>query len=228
MQSLTSSRSQVKCQGLFSPSKNYLAAPVAWARPLGKTSGVELRLNIKTRSSSYEEAYKQIRERRIARKQAKESEKAKEEAGESDNGENLVVQEGDDVTFAWEARSCATGDIVDRTTPIFGNTQRKGQPETPVEVQVGDGPGFAPKQGLRLAFSKLAKRTRVGDVLYVYCRPKGSGWFRSYDIFSERGVFLTTLSAEEKICGWAESDTVFSLQVIKIKPPPGNRRRTEV
>jgi hypothetical protein len=179
-------------------------------------------------SDSYEEAYKQIRERRIARKQQKDMEKIAEEMGDSDMGENLVTQEGDMVTFAWEARSVETGEIVDRTTQIFGNTQRKGQPEVPVEVQVGDGPGFAPKQGLRLAFSKIAKRTRVGDVLYVYCRPKGSGWFRSYDIFTERGVFLTTLSTEEKSCGWAESETVFSLQVIKIKPPPGNRRRTEV
>jgi hypothetical protein len=71
------------------------------------------------------------------------------------------------------------------------------------------------------------KRTKVGDVLKVYCKSKGSGWFKTYDIYSERGVFLTTLTAQEKACSWAEEETVFILQVIKIDPPPGGRRRTE-
>lgn len=180
-------------------------------------------------SCSYAEAYKKIKENRIAKKKAKEA-MAAEAANPTDSqgaDDDFVCQEGDLVTLGWEAKLISTGVGIDRTSPIFGATNRPGKPEVPVEVQVGDGPGFEPKRGLKLAFSLVCKGTRAGDRVTIYSKPKGSGWLKSYDVYSESGKFLTVLSSEEKACKWSEEQVAFELEVVRVRPPAGreNKRR---
>jgi hypothetical protein len=177
---------------------------------------------------SYEEAYKKIRENRIARKLAKEQAAAVSLDSPFEGNADFVSQDGDVVTVQWEGRLVSNGQLIDRTSPMFGATNKPGGVEIPIDIQLGTTVGFAPKHGLKLAFSLVLGGMKAGETTSVLSKPGGSGWLRSYDIYSSNGKWLCQLGQEERSCSWASESTNFNLTILKVQPAAGREAKRKL
>ena len=59
------------------------------------------------------------------------------------------------------------------------------------------------------------------QVARVFARPSGSGWFRAFSIYSDQGRMVSQLTHDEKASSWANEETAFDVEVLKITPPRG-------
>ncbi|GAX81846.1 hypothetical protein CEUSTIGMA_g9274.t1 [Chlamydomonas eustigma] len=177
---------------------------------------------------SYEEAYKKIRENRLARKLAKEQAATLSLETPSEGDADFVSRDGDVVTVQWEGRLVSNGQLIDRTSPMFGATNKPGGVEVPLDIQLGTTVGFAPKHGLKLAFSLVCGGMKAGETTSVLSKPGGSGWLRSYDIYSSSGKWLCQLGQEERTCSWASEPTIFNLTILKVQPAAGREAKRKL
>ena len=54
------------------------------------------------------------------------------------------------------------------------------------------------------------------QVTTVLSRPAGGGWFRAFEVFSAEGVLISQLTQDERTSSWAQEETLFQIEVLKV------------
>jgi len=189
------------------PGRSTAALPARHAQPAPTRRGV----SVCVRAS--DNPYEQIKANRAARKKAAaEAEEEEEELPQAD----LACQAGDIVEVSWECADTSTGAVIDSST--------KGGIPRNMSFQMGTDAGFQPKNGLKLAFNYVCGGLAVGEEARVVSRPSGKGWFKAYEVLSEDGQLLAQLNPEERGASWADTEALFTVEVVKITPPRGRAR----